>query len=38
MATVSCDDETRDQLRRLKVGGETYDDVLRRILEEYDEG
>lgn len=26
--------DTRDQLRAEKVGGETYDDVINRLLEE----
>jgi len=28
--------ETRDQLRALKNGGERYDDVIRRLMEEAD--
>jgi len=31
-ARVPCTSETRDELRGLKQGTETYEDVLRRLL------
>lgn len=34
---LPCSTETRDEvLRPLKRGGETYDDLLRRMAEQYD--
>lgn len=30
---VPCSEKTRDRLRAVKVGGETYDDVMNRLLE-----
>lgn len=32
---ISLSDETRDDLRALKTGGQTYDDVLRELMEHY---
>ena len=32
--TIPLDPPTRDDLRAAKVGGETYDDVIRRLLAE----
>jgi len=32
--SIHLDDETRDRLRSLKQGGETYDETLTRILNE----
>jgi predicted CopG family antitoxin len=32
-ATIKLSHETRDRLRAEKVGGETYDDVIQRLLE-----
>lgn len=32
--SIPLEDDTRDRLRAEKVGGETYDDVIRRLLEE----
>jgi len=32
-ARIACSVETRDRLRRLKVDDETYDDVLRRLVQ-----
>jgi len=31
---IPLDSETRDDLRAEKVGTETYDDVIRRLLED----
>jgi predicted CopG family antitoxin len=33
-ADLKIDPETRDDLRRRKKGGETYDDVIQRLLNE----
>jgi len=33
-ARVPCTKETRDELRALKTGAESYEDVLRRLLRE----
>jgi hypothetical protein len=32
--TVTLASDTRDRLRAAKQGGETYDDVVNRLLEE----
>ncbi len=32
--TVSLDEETKDMLQRLGRKGETYDDVIRRLIKE----
>jgi predicted CopG family antitoxin len=32
--TIPLDAPTRDDLRAAKVGGESYDDVIRRLLAE----
>jgi hypothetical protein len=34
---IPVDSSTRDQLRGLKRGAERYDDVVRRLLDEYGE-
>jgi len=34
MAQIQIDDETRDHLRALKEGAETYDDVINRLMDE----
>jgi hypothetical protein len=36
MAQVRLDDSTRDALRALKEGAETYDDVVTRLINEND--
>lgn len=36
MAQIQVDDETRDHLRALKEGNETYDDVITRLMNEND--
>jgi predicted CopG family antitoxin len=36
--TISVDDETADELHELKQRGESYDDVVNRLLEAYDDG
>lgn len=36
-ATIKLSKDTRDKLRAEKVGGETYDDVITRLLEDNDE-
>jgi len=36
MAQIQVDDETRDTLRALKEGSETYDDVITRLIDEND--
>lgn len=33
--TISVDEETADRLHELKQRGESYDDVVKRLLEEY---
>jgi hypothetical protein len=33
---VPCSTETRDRLRAAKRGGDTYDDLFRKMLEQYD--
>lgn len=35
--SISVQSETRDRLRAHKRGGESYDDVLRRLLAESDQ-
>ncbi|MFP9190793.1 hypothetical protein ACLI4Q_03880 [Natrialbaceae archaeon A-CW1-1] len=35
-AHIYCTAETRDRFRNLKRGGETYDELLRRVVEQYD--
>lgn len=37
MAQIKIADVTRDKLRAEKEGAETYDDVVLRLLEGYDE-
>lgn len=34
LTTVSVRPETRDRIRRRKEGGQTYDELLNRMLEE----
>ena len=34
--TLSVDSEVRDKIRSMKVGGETYSDVIKRIMSHYD--
>lgn len=34
--TLSVNSEVRDRVRSMKVGGETYTDVLRRLISDYD--
>lgn len=36
MAQLRVDDDTRDTLRALKRGSETYDDVICRLIDEND--
>lgn len=36
-ARIRCTSETRDRLRRLKVGAERYEEVLKRLLREHEE-
>jgi len=33
--SIAVEMETRDRLRALKKGGQTYDDVLRDLMEQY---
>lgn len=33
---VPCSSDTRDRLRAAKRGGETYDDLFQKMLEQYD--
>jgi predicted CopG family antitoxin len=35
--TIALESKTRDNLRALKTGGQTYDDVLRNLMEQYRE-
>lgn len=35
-ADIKVEPNTRDRLRAAKVGGETYDDVINRLLEKAD--
>lgn len=35
-AHIYCSTETRDRVRGLKRGGETYDQLLRRMADQYD--
>jgi len=35
--TIPVQDDTRDAIRELKRGGESYDELLTRMLENYDE-
>jgi len=32
--SISCREETRNRVRALKRGGESYDDVLHRLLQQ----
>lgn len=34
--TLSIQPDVRDKLRRMKIGGETYTDVITRMMEQYD--
>jgi len=34
--TLSVDSEVRDKIRAMKTGGETYSDVLKRLMSYYD--
>jgi len=34
--TVTVQPDVRDELRAMKVGGETYTDVIMRMMEHYD--
>lgn len=34
--SIKVSRETRDRVKRLKTGGETYDDLLRQMAEQYD--
>lgn len=36
--TISLDRSTRDRLKDLGAKGETYDDILRRLLDDYERG
>lgn len=36
-ARIPCEDETRDRLRELKEGSETYDNVLTWLMDEYEQ-
>jgi predicted CopG family antitoxin len=33
--TIALEAETRDELRALKTGGQTYDEVLHELMERY---
>lgn len=35
--SIAVETETRDRLRALKTGGQTYNDVLRELMEQYEE-
>ena len=35
--TIALESKTRDDLRALKTGGQTYDDVLVELMEHYEE-
>jgi len=35
--TIALESQTRDNLRALKTGGQTYDDVLVELMEHYEE-
>lgn len=35
-ARIAVSSETRDLVKALKRGGETYDDLLQKMAEEYD--
>ena len=35
-AHIYCHEETRERIRTLKRGGETYDELLRRMAKQYD--
>jgi len=35
--SITLSGETRDDLRGLKTGGQTYDDVLRELMEHYEQ-
>lgn len=35
-SSVPCSEETRDKIRSLKRGGETYDDLLGKMAEVYE--
>lgn len=35
-ANIKIRPETRDRVRALKRGGESYDDLLRKMAEQYD--
>jgi len=35
-AHIYCSVATRNRIRSLKRGGETYDDLLRRLVDQYD--
>lgn len=35
-ARIPCESETRNQIRALKQGQERYEEVLRRMLREYE--
>lgn len=35
---VPCSRATREQLKSAKRGGETYDELFREMLEQYDPG
>ena len=36
-ARIPTTTETRDRIRRLKIGSESYEEVLTRLLDEYGE-
>jgi predicted CopG family antitoxin len=36
MAQVRLDDDTRDKLRAMKEGNETYEEVVTRLIESYE--
>jgi len=35
--TIPVQDDTRERIKALKRGGESYDELLTRMLENYDE-
>ena len=35
--TISIDEETRDELKQYGVKGDTYDDILNKLMEQVDE-
>jgi predicted CopG family antitoxin len=36
--TISVDEDTRDQLKKLGEKGESYDDIVKQLIDQYIEG